>query len=412
MTEISGRGDIEVEGHLVGRLAGLRFEAASTARTLEGRAVRNAALAAVLPILSERLEAICAAPAAAFSLDGDGRIVWNGEPVAVLERGSCWLKPGVRLIGGDEAAHDFRERARLAILAWVQGHVGSVLAPLVRLAEPDATSSLPAAARGLAFRLAETGAAIDLRQDDPPVRIEAGAREALKALGLRAGRVCAHVPEVQKRAAQRLAVLLRTVHDGAPCQLAPEGAGSFAPQADWSDAQLLANGYLRLGRRAVRADLAERLAWDISKRRKEAGKNLFALPPELASIISSPGDDFPDAVRGLGLVPAEKDPETGRPTLWRYGQKGARATPTSKAPKSPVGRREQTVRPKPAAGSAERSAPRRAADPSSPFAALAALLPDPHDRRPPPRRRKPRSRPANAAAVPEGEPSANPKGDA
>ena len=42
MTDLTPEGEISVEGHVVGRLLGLTFEPDTTARTLEGKAVRNA----------------------------------------------------------------------------------------------------------------------------------------------------------------------------------------------------------------------------------------------------------------------------------------------------------------------------------------------------------------------------------
>ena len=118
--------------------------------------------------------------------------------------------------------------------------------------------------------------------------------------------------------------LLRAVESGAPFSLAPEGAGSFALDGTWPDEALHANGYLRFGRRAVRADLAERLGWEISKRRKDAGKNVFAIPIDLASMVSCPADDWPAVLKGFGLAPAEKDKETQAVLTWRYA---ARARP-------------------------------------------------------------------------------------
>ena len=162
---------------------------------------------------------------------------------------------------------------------------------------------------------------------------------------------------------------------------------------------MLANGYLRFGPRAIRADLAERLAWEISKRRKEAEKNLFALAPELASIVSCPGDTFPTVLKGFGLVPAEYDAETGVPTFWRYGRRqyGEKAHAKGQSGK---GQSNRTVRSDgddkagkgrrkmsghgSGQGSGQGSGkgvgkPRRRqekrADPNSPFAALAALIP-------------------------------------
>ncbi|MEO1405269.1 MAG: helicase, partial [Pseudomonadota bacterium] len=229
---------------------------------------------------------------------------------------------------------------------------------------------------GFAFRLQETGAAIDLRRDDQSVRIEAEDREALKAIGVRAGRVSAHVPDAQKPAAQKLISILRTIFDGATCPIAPEGAGSFEPDPAWSDGALAANGYIRLGQRAVRADLAERLAWEVSKRRRESETPAFALPPELASIVSCPGDAFPDVIKGLGLAPAEKDPETGVPTLWRYNRRHRPDQSGGKPGGKNRKRKAQGHRPKGARdGRRSHQGGRKSGhDPSSPFAALATLI--------------------------------------
>jgi ATP-dependent RNA helicase SUPV3L1/SUV3 len=55
VTDLTPEGDVTVEGHLVGRLRGLSFEPVVDARTLEGKAVRGAALAAIRPMLTARL---------------------------------------------------------------------------------------------------------------------------------------------------------------------------------------------------------------------------------------------------------------------------------------------------------------------------------------------------------------------
>ena len=138
----------------------------------------------------------------------------------------------------------------------------------------------------------------------------------------------------------------------------------------------------------------------MSKRRKEAEKNLFALPPELASIVSCPGDVFPAVLKGLGLVVAEKDPETGAPTLWRYGRKRQANDSKPATRRRPDGQSDKPSRrkssdKKPRRGSDRGSGPGRRqkqADPDSPFAALAALIPaeTPKKKKPkPPKAEKP-----------------------
>ncbi len=422
VSDMDDMGEVTVEGHVVGRLVGLRFEPASNARTLEGRAVRNAALQAVRPILARRLADIAREDGAAFSYDSEGVIAFRGEPVARLVRGADWLSPRVELVASEQDDADAREQARARIESWFTRELAKRLPTLQGLRLGGAAKTLEGPARGLAFRVMESGAAVDLRNDDPGHRLTREQREALKAIGVRAGRVAAHVPDAQKPAAQRLIALLHTLYDGVACPAAPEGAGSFSVTSDdvaWTDVALAANGYLRFGKRAVRADLAERLGWEIARRRKEAGKNLFDLPAELASIVSVPGEDFPDVARGFGVVPAERDEAAGTVTLWRYasrtspeggrsarrrkpegmgrpaeGEAGASdAGPTAHArprkPRRPQGQGDRStghgaggqVRRRQGPSEGEPARPRKASpdrrprvDPDSPFAALAVLL--------------------------------------
>ncbi len=379
MTDLTPDGEVSVEGHVVGQLQGLTFVPATNAKTLEGKAVRSAASSALVPILTQRLGEIVAADNNAFTLDAEGQVIFGGHAVACLTKGHDWLTPGIELLGAVEVKTEAKEPARVHIEAWTRAHIATLLPSHMRLKSGDGQDGLEGHAKGIAFRVMESGAAIDLRGDDPSLRVEADQREILKTLGLRSGRLAAHAPDAQKPAAQRLIARLRTLYDGVPCLTAPEGAGSFALDGTWPDAALLANGYLRAGARAVRADLAERLAWDIAKRRKEAGKNQFALPPELASIISCPGDVFPTVLKGFGLVPAEKDPETGLPTLWRYGRRQSGNAPRARGRKSENNEEKRTPKAVKVKGKAPHRNPsnrrEKKIDPDSPFAALAALVP-------------------------------------
>jgi len=428
-TEISPEGEIKVEGHLVGKLEGLVFKPVATGSTLEGKAVKNAALAALRPILSQRLSDISHAMSPAFKFDKDGSVTFDGHAVAKLTAGHDWLSPRVEMIGAAEATTDQRDRAAARIADWVNEQTAHRMPTHMQLKVTEKTSELEGLARGIAYRVMESGAAIDLRSDDPSHRLTADQREALKMKGLRAGRVSAHAPDAQKPAAQAHAARLRTVFSGADCPRAPEGAGSFAIDERWTDEALSTAGYLRFGPRAIRADLAERLAWEIDKRRKEAGKNLFELPPELASIVSCPGADFPLVLKGFGLLPAEKD-EAGVVTAWRYGRRGTPDGQPDRRPKRGP-RREGQGGPAggPRAGKPEPRGerPQRArrpepkpVNPNNPFAVLAALVepPKPAPKKKP-KKKKPKPEPtgtpgeetapsAGQASTPQEPPPAEP----
>ena len=410
VTELTPEGDVRVEGHVVGRLKGLTFEPVLDARTLEGKAVRSAAQAAVRPLILERLSLIVAAPDDAFKLNDEGQIEHINSPVAHLAKGSSWMAPRVEIVGASEVDPAEREAARQRLEQWAAAETAKILPTHTKLAVEKAGDALEGLARGIAFRLLETGAAVDLRQDDPSLRLTGDQREALKGIGVRAGRVAAHVPDAQKPAGQRMIAILRAVFEGQPFPLAPEGAGSFALDGTWPEEALAANGYLRFGRRAVRADLAERLGWEIAKRRKEASKNAFPIEIDLASVVSCPADDWPAVLKGFGLAPAEKDKETDAVTLWRYAsrarpegrpeggrpQRGRDQNAGGKGPKGPRGPKQQGGGGRSNSRSASQS---RQPDPDSPFAALAALLPEPKQaaNKPKKKKRKPKPKPEAAA---------------
>ena len=106
---VSDDGAVTVEGHYVGRLAGVAFEPAKGATILEEKALRAAALHAVGPEIARRLGRMAAEADDAFALSPDGAILWRGELVGVLTGGEAF-HPRVRLLG-DLGLDATRQRA-------------------------------------------------------------------------------------------------------------------------------------------------------------------------------------------------------------------------------------------------------------------------------------------------------------
>ncbi|WP_370236190.1 MULTISPECIES: helicase-related protein [Henriciella] len=416
VTELSDTGEVTVEGHVVGKLVGLQFEPASTAQTLEGKAVRTAAVTALGPILAERLGEIAGAPAEAFALSDAGTITWKEAEIARLKPGPDWLAPRLELIGAEDAENHRKDAALKRVEEWLGAEMLRVLPTHAKLKTGETGKELEGMARGLAFQLLESGAAVDLRQDKTSGQITPEQREAMKAAGLRTGRVAAHIPDAQKPAAQRMIAILQASQTGETRRVAPEGAGSFPLDGEWAESELNSQGYIRFGPRAVRADLAERLGWEVSKRRREAGTPTFELPAELASIVSCPGEEFPAILKGFGLAPAEKDAETGAITKWRFLSRHRQEAPSRNrkpggkpANRSPTGKGGKPRHENRSGGRGPRR-PEKQPDPNSPFAALAALLPPPP---PPPKPKKKKKKSKPAAQKPEAvakptEPPADP----
>ncbi len=390
--EIGPAGEVIVGGHPVGRIEGLVFHVEAAGETLAGRALRGAALKSLRPIIERRLTAIVDAPDADLTFDAAAAtIIHANAPVAKLCAATDWHTPRVELIGARDASTSGRDAALDRLTRWFTAHTTALLPALHQLRTVLDGKDLRGAARGAAYQLLETGAAFDRRHAGPAFQLTGEDRAALAAAGVKSGRVAAWMPGLLKPAAARLMLALRAVHSGKPAPTAPTQS-SFplaAPltEGSWTDAMLHTAGYLRLGPRAVRADLAERLAVMLSQIRRGSETSAFAVPPELSAQVGCPQADFPAILRGLGLKPAEKDKETGAVKLWRFP---AQRTPQREAkPARPAASEAKPTPPPP---------PRPI--PTGPFAALAELIimqPQPA-RADKPRRRRRHRRPATAAA--------------
>ncbi len=373
-------GEVVVEGHNVGKLDGLTFTPAVTSQTLEGRAVRNAAFKALKTVIEDKLNAISAAGDGNFSILDDYRITFQGQTIGKAVVGSHWLAPSADLIGAPDAETAIRAQAENRIRKWLLDHTKEVLKPLFDLQATLKSGRLTGLARGVAHQLVDAGAAIDRRKDEVASSLSRDDRAALKEVGVRTGRIAAYMPGLLKPAQADLCLKLRALGtDYAPMK--PPSSASFKTEKGWNRANLEAAGYIRLGPRAVRADMAERLSWTLGQERKKSETSTFAIPPEHAALVGSPADDFVEILKAMGLMPAQKNKETGAIELWRFASKQRQHEKKKQAAAAPTAKQVKAME-------------------DSPFAALAALtMPKAEDApsKPKKKRKKKKAKPATAA---------------
>ena len=370
---VDAEGDVVVEGHHVGKLEGLTFNPAVDSQTLEGRAIRQAAFKALKPMIEERLNAICTSEDHTLALSDEGRIIFNDAAIAKIKPGPHWLSPTAELIGAPDADGALRAAAEQRAQRWLTYHVERTLKPIFDLQKSLKAGVLSGLARGVANQIIDSGASIDRRKDEVASALTREDREALKGVGVRTGRIAAYMPGLLKPAQSGLCLRLKALIEDRPV-LDPPGSASFRTERGWTNEMLQAAGYIRLGPRGVRADMAERLSWTLGQTRKEANSSAFAVPPEHAALVGAPADDFVEIMKAMGMIPAQRDKETGAVTQWRFASK------RSQEKKKQV---QQT----------------RAVE-DSPFAALAALATPAQSEAPKPKkkkRRKPKKKPNDAA---------------
>ena len=356
LSAVTGTGEVVVEGHSVGHVAGFLFLPDPLAEGTLKRLVLRAARRALREEMPRRVQALAAAGDGAFAITRDGRrLAWDGAPVARLRPGSGpgsgLLRPLVEVLDSEFLDGAARERVRARLQQWLDRRIAARLAPLF---EAQARAQPDASLRGPLHRLVEEGGLVG-----GAYPLSAELRLRLKAIGVRAGRHALFVPALLKPRPAALRAVLLAVRAGiAVPDLPPPGAVSVPRSEAPGDGLLAQLGWVPAGPVWLRLDIAERVTAELGwiTRHRPA-----ALPADLASRLSVRTDLLPAVLRGLDVTVQPSPP-------LQAGQFGPPSPPMMRM----AHRRIAHVAP---ARASERRPPasHKPVPTDGPFAALAAL---------------------------------------
>jgi ATP-dependent RNA helicase SUPV3L1/SUV3 len=322
-------GEVTVEGHVVGRLQGLRFEQERGGSALEDKALRAAGQRAVAPEVARRLGQLAAEPDNAFALQPDGLVLWRGEAAAQLA--DCTpFAPRVRLFG-DMGSAPVRERAARRLEAFVAAEAGRRLGALKRLTEAVESGRLKGLARGVAYRLVESGGVLDRREIEPDLRaLSQAERRDLRQLGVRIGAHSVYLPRLLTPGARGFA--LAFVQAGwSP----PTDRLSRLPAARPGPSDLAARGLRAVGQYAAPVEALERLDGLLRAAPKQQGGAV--LSEQAREELGWSQAEAGEVMRALGYAPVRK-PAPGEPVAWRKRRPGVEApAPRPRPADSPFG---------------------------------------------------------------------------
>jgi ATP-dependent RNA helicase SUPV3L1/SUV3 len=307
---VAADGTVTVEGHFVGRLHGVRFEAAKGGSALEDKALRAAADRTIAPEVARRLGRLAADGDEAFALLPDGMLTWRGQAAGQLCGGDPF-QPRVRLFG-ELGPVQARERAARRLEAFVAAEAGRRLAPLPRLRAAIESGQIRGLARGIAYRLAEAGGLADRRPLEADVKaLSQAERRELKALGVRFGAFSLFMPALLASEARAFAGAFTAL-------LAPEwrpsrNGPSVLPEPPPA-AALAGLGLRAVAGLAVPVETLEALDAALRAAPQQAGGAVLD-DAAIATLGWTP-DQARRILRGLGFTPATKT-AAGAPAIWR-----------------------------------------------------------------------------------------------
>ena len=325
-------GAVSLGSEHVGKLDGFRFAPDPRAEGIHGRTLRAATLKGLEGEIMRRARALSAASDTHISLSEHARLWWSGAVVGKLSAGPHPLHPVVELLADDLLKGDLRAALAARLDSWVRDHIDRVLEPLVALktAAEARTSSwneggLPGPTRGLAFRLAENLGQLDLQPDNVPADTLSAAH-ALKRFGVHLGRRALFLPRMIRPQPSALAAMLWAVHARlahVPSPPAP-GLTSFAldkDDAEMPDVFLAAAFFRRMGGRAIRLDILERVEEALFEGSR-LGRNADETQSLIVSLLGSGNEDAIALMTGLGWKCEMRKAGNEEKPVWQRPRKG------------------------------------------------------------------------------------------
>ena len=316
LSAVTRRGEVVVEGHQVGHVAGFGFLPDPLAVGDEKKLVWRAARRALREEMPRRVAQAEAAPDSAFGwTDGHDRpdtpdrdvpardilhrdipghhLTWDGVAIARLRPGSNALSPRVEVLDSEFLDGSQRERLRTRLQAYVEARLRTDLAPLfAMMAHAEALRE----ARGPVHLLREGLGVV------PAAGAEALApalRAQLKQIGVWAGRFALFVPALLKPRPAAMRARLWALHRGlaTPALPAP-GLVAVPPPRDWPPGFAAMVGWQEAGPVLLRLDVAERVAGELAW---VTQRGVTMLPTGLAARFAVKAELVPAVLRGLGF---------------------------------------------------------------------------------------------------------------
>ena len=325
VAEVDNQGQVTIEGEFVGKLEGFRFTADQEANGAEFKAVKAAAMEALVPHFNLMADRFYNAPDTEIDFTDQGGLMWGENALGKLLAGDNPLKPGLRVFVEENVSIEIQQKVERRLQHFIDRKIATLFEPLLALERDDKLSGL---ARGFAFTLVENFGLVPRESVSETVKsLDQDARATLRKHGVRFGQHTIFMPLLLKPAPTRLRLLLWSLTNNidefpsAP----PPGLVTVPTESFALSGVDTMSGYRNAGDRAIRVDMLERLA-DLL--RSQDSKSGFECNSDMLSITGMTLEQFAGLMVGLGYkaekgsrlkVVLENDNET-QPSLSTVGE--------------------------------------------------------------------------------------------
>ena len=287
-TEINDENKIHIDGQLVGELKGLKFIIEVTSKTLDTdiKSIKKAARKGVEKELIKRVDEILTN--SEIEIENQGKIIWKGNPIARLKKGSNYLSPHIDIIA-DESLNEISKSKLVNFLnRWLTNHINKELGDLINLTKHQINNQY---LRGLVFQLYENNGVIKRSEVDKIVKsIPADERKKLWGMGIKIGRYHIYLPKMLKPKAVEFRIRLwKIFHNLSDKNKIPKSGLNFLVDANLNKSFLLLCGFEKFQELFVRIDILEKLFLKILENTKD---KKFKINSEMMNLLGCSKDNF------------------------------------------------------------------------------------------------------------------------
>ena len=297
VADVNKDGEVTVEEQFVGRLEGFRFQQDVSGSPDEAKTLRSASLQALTPEFHLRADRMYNAPDTEFDFTEQGGLMWGTSAVGKLIPGPDALKPHVQAFVDVEAGPEVTEKVTRRLQHFIDRKVSTLFEPLLNMQRDETLTGM---ARGFAFQMIEGLGLLDRADVGEDVKsLDQQSRSALRKHGIRFGQFTVFMPLLLKPAPTRLRLLLWSLASGLQefPEAPPPGLVTVPTDDKAPEGYHLKSGYRAAGERALRVDMAERLA-DMLRTQDTRGG--FEATADMLSITGMTLEQFANLMQGLG----------------------------------------------------------------------------------------------------------------
>ncbi len=287
-TKIDSKNKILIDGQYIGELKGLKFHIALTSKTLDTdiKSIKKAARKGIDEELKKRVEEIIQKNE--IFLNEKNMVVWKGNAIARLKKGSDYLNPNVDILYDDTIDIEPREKLEKHLKSWLSTYLDEVLGNLINL---NKTKIKDQYLRALVFQLFEQNGVIVREKIDHIVKkIPPEERKKLWNMGIKIGRYHVYLPKMLKPKAVSFRISLwKLYNDISDKNKIPKSGLNFIKGKNLDRKFLLLCGFEKFQDYYVRIDMLEKLFLKILS---NSSDRKFKVSSDMMNLLGCSKDDF------------------------------------------------------------------------------------------------------------------------